>query len=318
MMVVASGHPGVQAYCRREGPESLVVVDTWAEARETLADADKVLVGQHLADFAEVLRWIEDGETSNSSCTLTLWVEAGFEHSALEKTQLAVWRGEIDRQALQEWWAAIPRRVSFDLEASWLVASLFPYPSIAPLMNSLGEWADTRFGRGGGWIDLDWSAAELSLWADPELFGRRDYPFGNMRVHKLRRGLLVPAPPPWIPGSKEPTGSDLESLMRLAWTWRCWYLGTQIGTPWSLELIRMVNSVVLWASPATPRMVLERTVAFIELYRSDAAVIVVRPGDLDVGHPPVGGLSIATAGEPKRHRRPKMFSFRGRRNDDAQ
>ncbi len=281
MIIVASGHPGVNRYCREVNPKGVVVLDTFAEARQMWSRADKVLVGEHVEDFSDLLDWLSRTTQPPFEGELVLWVGLDFQHSVLSRpiAGLSVWQGEIDRERLDQWWQVPKPHLSPDLDRCWATVSVFPYCPIAPLAEALTRWSDEQFGLGGGWVDADWHEASLSMIWNPELYRRREFPFERLRIQRVNHHLLVPAPPPWKPGTRSLVTSDLERLLQEKWSWQGWNLGSQIATPWAIELLHHIRMVVIWGDRATPVSAMERTEQFIRVYRDDVKLVVAYVGD---------------------------------------
>lgn len=277
MIIVASGHPGVDRYCREVNPTGVVVVGSFAEVRQMWSGADKVLVGEHLADFPDLLDWLSRTTQPQLDGEIVLWVGLDFQHVLLSRpiAGLSVWRGEIDREQLNQWWHVPKPHLSPDLDRRWVTVSVFPYRPIAPLVEALTQWSDRQFGLGGGWIDADWHEASLSMIWNPELYRRREFPFEKLRIHRVNGHLLVPAPPPWKPGTRPLVNSDLDRLLQEKWAWQGWNLGSQIATPWAIELLRHISMVVVWGDHMTPVSTMERTEQFIRVYRDDVKWLMV-------------------------------------------
>jgi hypothetical protein len=199
-----------------------------------------------------------------------------------EFLQLSVWRGEIDAHRLREWWETPRIGPDPDIGRVWMVVTVFPYYPVEPLVRRLTQWADQHFGAEGGWIDVDWQTAQLSLSWLPELYRHSHYPFSQLRVKKVKAHRLVPAPPPWSPGNSVGDSSLLHALLQLNWSWQAWFVGAQFTTPWSVELLRQISDVVIWVRNDTPLIVVERSEEFLRLYRPDVRIWLSSEDDLTV------------------------------------
>lgn len=281
MILVVSGHPGVQEFARRQPHErlSIITVDSWAQAVPYVPDAEKVFVGQRIPDFPRALEWARGGVPGGAE--LVVWIERDYPAVDLETSErVAIWRGEIDQQTLERWWAD-QSHGKFSLERLWAVVSLFPYPDPRPLFDDVTHRAQTKFGQGGGWIDLDWQHADLSLaWESPRV-DQPDYPFTLLRPRAAGRCLLIPAPPPWVPGTRTPTAAQVDSLLALRWPWQGWYLGAQVALPATVAVLARVPVIVLWRSQTTPSQVVRRTEDFLKLYSASTRLVVLQAESLN-------------------------------------
>lgn len=279
MIVLASGHAGVDRYWRDSKPPGVVCVNRWADALEYWADAQKIFVGERVDDFHDLLEWLKHRDGGLGGRQIVLWVGPDFQHPLLEQdiVGLSVWRGEIDREWLTGWWKEAKFERNMDLDRVWMLLSVYPYLPISSVAEMLTEWADQRFGPGGGWVDVDWQSAQLSMTWCPEIYHRRDFAFEKFRVQRIHSHWLVPAPPPWLPGTAAPENNDLDMLWRKPWTWQGWHLGPQIATPWAIRLLRITSAIVLWVDETTPLSAVERTDQFLRLYRDDIQVVIASP-----------------------------------------
>lgn len=298
MILVASGHPGVDRFIRGNNTEVLSAA-AWADALPHFLKAEKVLIGQNLPDFAAALDWLKQNRAAAAQREIVLWVGEQFHHPLVDggSEHLVVWRGELDESRLADWWRSQPS-LSFDLDRRWIVISAFPYRSVEPLVRALGRSAENTFGRGGGWVDLDWMRAEISMALHPRIYERADFAFEKMLPQRLRDNYVVPAPPPWRPGTKSPEFRDLDSLLSLQWPWQGWHLGAQIGTPWMLHLLEDIACVMVWAAASTPVTTVERIEGFCRLYRPDLSFVVASENDLSgaMAHPAQGWRFISLDG----------------------
>lgn len=282
MILLASGHPGVQEFGRQRALAGMkiVVADTWAQAESHLPRADKILVGQRLSDFPDAIDWARNRMPAGIECVL--WVEPAA--TAVDELagipRLRVWRGEIDRMTLDAWWSHGTSELA-EFARQWAVISLWPYANPAPLIQYLTNRAQGEFGSGGGWIDLDWQRAELSLAVWDSVYDRTDYPFGSLRARRAREGQIIPAPPPWVPGTRPPTLDQITSLLKLPWPWQGWYLGADLAGAAAVAVLRQVALVVLWQETQTASDVTRRTEEYVRLLGSQPRFWVVDRDQLD-------------------------------------
>lgn len=280
MKILASGHPGVDQYARTTAPADVEVVARWSDVRQW-GRAEKILVGQHLPDFAEALAWIRHKHRSHPSASVVIWVAEPV--GDLPET-VEVWKGEIDADRLARWWASPVKEDTIDLESRWAVIALCPFPPVVPLAERLAGVASARFGPGGGWVDADWGRAELSLAVVPHVYQRPDYPFERLKAKRGASFRIVPQAPGWRPGSALPESGDLDRLLGNEWPWQGWYLGSQIGRRDALYVLGRVPQVILWGSSDTPPAVTAQVTDFCHLYRSDQKVLYLTSDA--AGHPP--------------------------------
>lgn len=282
MMVLASGHRGVEQFWQESKPANVISVQSWDEVLARWNDADKILVGQHVTGFAQALGWMEQHLDRVLTREVVLWVEPEFTHSLLERglPEIVVWRGEIDADRLKAWWAPVIADYGPVADRSWIVVSVYPYYPIASLVDELTAWADHHFGLGGGWVDVDWQTAQLSLGWVPNIYQKSEYPFSKLRVHKVKEHRLVVAPPPWLPGNALPESQAVKELLQQNWPWQAWFVGTQFATPWSLEILHHISAVIVWTTNTTPLTVVERSEQFLRLYRPDARIWIASDEDL--------------------------------------
>ncbi len=284
MIVVASGHPGIDRFVLEARPEGVETTASWTWVESRWDQIGRLLVGEHLADFGKALQWMVNHRDKLQAVQIVLWVGNDWvSPENLERIpQINIWRGELDASRLIEWWSHVyPEQSLLDLDRCWLVQSVFPYLPPMPLVEALTTWADRAYGPRGGWVDMAWHSAELSLMWLPDLYQRREFPFDKLRVRRAQGHALVPAPPPWLPGQSAPEPRDLQFLMHQGWSWQGWYLGSQIATPWALELVAQIPAIVLWADHSTPVPVLERTEQLLKVYRTDIQLVIAVTGHAD-------------------------------------
>lgn len=281
MMVVASGHPGVQQFVSEEHPPQVFLANSWKEVQQYWEQASHVMVGQQIKDFSGFLDWIAT-ITDTGGRELVVWVADDFRTPVLEQDRagVSIWRGELDRNRLRHWWAPTGSSAPLQLGRCWLLVSLFPYPPILPLVEALTRWADQRFGPTGGWVDLDWGRAELSMAWRPEWYLGREVGFERWRPQRIRSHWLLPSPPPWRPGVPSLDGRTLERIALADWSWQGWQLGWEIATPQVVSLLTLTPSVLLSVNQRTPFSVIERTEQFLRGYRSDLNLAVASTGPL--------------------------------------
>ncbi len=280
MIVVASGHAGVEQYCRQMSPANVVSAASWAEVLTRWSQVERVLLGQNLQGFSDALDWLKRTDLEGRHCVL--WVGHDFQHPLFQSAipGLDIWRGEIDQNHLSQWWQSESSLEPLPMGKSWLLFSLFPYRPINPIVTFLTKWADARYGTGGGWVDLDFKSAQLSLEWCPDLHRQSRYRFEQFRPHMVKGHPLIPAPPPWMPALVLPDARGIERMVRQQWPWQGWYLGPELMNVYTVDLVQRIPWVVLWVDAATPEWLVERTVEFIRLYRQDAQWLIAAPEPL--------------------------------------
>jgi hypothetical protein len=260
----------------------IVTAESWDEALTHLPQAEKVLVGQRVAGFSEALAWVRDSLPPSTDCVL--WMDqttaAAGEFDGCAGVH--IWRGEIDQPMLEAWWSHADPGVLVG-ERQWAVVSLPPYPGPGPLIGSLSDAARSQFGDGGGWVDLDWQRAELSLALAQDLYDRPDYPFGSLRTRGSRKSRIVPAPPPWIPGTRRPNDEQILQLLGLPWPLQGWYLGADIGSQAAMAVLERVPAVVLWQDAKTAPHVTRQTEEYLRTICKAARLLVAIHDQVNAG-----------------------------------
>lgn len=280
MIVVASGHSGVDQFVRDQGFGDLSIVTCWEDVLPVLGDADQLFLGERLPGFRDVMLWIHADSQLISKKRIVLWVGEDYpEPTPSLPESVTLWRGELDAERLSAWCRPeVPP--SLRLGRQWVAISLFPYPPVADFVTFVTDWADQRYGS-GGWIDLDIGRAELSLGWIRKPYERNEYRFDRMRTQRVNSHHLVPSSPPWKLGQPVPEVRDLDSLKRLSWPWQGWYLGTQIARRDTIYLMREIAEVILWASSVTPAVVVQKTVEYCRVCRPDSGVWLVSSDRLE-------------------------------------
>ncbi|NMP22569.1 hypothetical protein [Sulfobacillus harzensis] len=281
MKIVASGHEGVDQFLAQEAPKTVIQVRSWSEAVQAMDKAEAVLVGERIPDFDMALEWLLDRPHRAGGPEVVIWVGEKFSHSRWEELQgrAEVWRGEIDADRLRRWWASSDL-TSLVLPQRFTVVSVFPYPPLKPLVECLGALARKQWGPGGGWVDLDEAGAGASLYVAPRVFERGEYLFERWRALAVDGLWVIPAPPPWRPGSAVPENADLDRMLNLPWAWQGLYLGSRIGRREALYVVSRVEHMMVWASQDTSERVLQNTREFCRLYQPQLHVSVLSPDTL--------------------------------------
>lgn len=255
-----------------------MIASTWAEVEKRWDRAEAVFLGQKMPQFDHAVSWLSEHPDRLTDVRVVLWVGAEWSvPPPLEKREnISVWRGEIDAEQLMDWWQANPPALQHpNLDRQFLVVAAFPYAPADSVAEVVTAWADLRYGRHGGWVDLDWGGAALSLDWLSELYQRSDYPFEQLRIRRTRGGhQFVPAPPPWRPGTAGPQARDLRSLLSQGWDWQGWFLGSQIASPWALELVRSVHSILVWCGGQPKPAVIERIEQFLRVYQERIQMVI--------------------------------------------
>ncbi len=277
MRIVVSGHAGLDSFLLEEAPAEVVGVGTWAEAFQRIDEADALLVGEKVVDFPEALDWLLNHRGRLVKAGVVLWVSEQFEHPALDRLReiADIWRGEIDAARLREWWSA-KERPPVTLQRCFGVIALFPYESVDRMAGQMGKWASEQFGPGGGWVDLDAGLAALSLTLHPRLYDRSDYSFERFQPVLIEGTPLIPAPPPWRPGTAAPERADLDRAFQLRWPWQGWYLGSQMGRKEVATALERLTQVVFWTSSEAPASVISHSRDFCHLYRPSLDIVVLQ------------------------------------------
>ena len=174
MIVLASGHAGVDGFVSQLELHDAQVAKSWAEAQPLWTRARKVLLGEGLNDFGQALEWLRKNPPDR---TVVLWIGANTALPEWIEGQDAihVWRGEIDGAALRAWCRDTARGFE-DLPPVWSVVSLFPYPSPASLVQTLSPLVSNHYGRKGLWVDNDWGLASLTMTLAPARLERHELP----------------------------------------------------------------------------------------------------------------------------------------------
>ncbi len=276
MIVMATGHAGLDAFVRSQNPEGVLLVERWAEVQGRVGEADKIFIGENVPDFGEAHQWFKEHGDQVRAQEVVVWVSDGSRAAPWVDTggtRIVSWQGEIDAQQLQNWWTE-PGPLPPMFGPRWLLLSLYPYPSVASVAQWMEDAARTRYGL-GGWVDMDLQRAELSITFYQGMYERGEFPFERLRPQRLQGRYLVAAPPPWLPGIAPPDPHDLDTLLRIDWKWQGWCLGSQLGRREVIHLLQHVPQVILWGSDATPNVAVERTVEFCRLYNGALEPILV-------------------------------------------
>lgn len=170
MIVVASGHAGVDNFVHQIESGDIRVVSTWAEVMPLWQGARRVLLGESLDDFGDGLEWLRQHAPDRP---VLLWVSVDTALPAWLEDQSAVhiWRGEIDADALRTWCGNGSPGLA-DLPPVWSVVSLYPYPAPGPLLRTLLPLTSGRYGKNGLLVDNDWGLASLSMTIAPSRMER--------------------------------------------------------------------------------------------------------------------------------------------------
>ncbi len=264
MIVVASGHAGVDRFVGQIESIDIQVASTWAEVLPLWQSAQRVLLGESLHDFGEALEWLRQNPPDRPvllwvslDAALPGWVER---HSAVH-----IWRGEIDGEALRTW-CGHPVSGLADLPAVWSVISLFPYPAAEPLVRTLLPLVSGRYGTNGLLVDNDWGLGSLSLALASSRIERMEVP-STLRPMQNGWGLLVPAAPPWLPGMVRPGLDQIRGWIRGGWDWQGWWLGGRIADERAAAILPHMATVLFWAAATTPEAAFRRTWEMVRLYQ---------------------------------------------------
>lgn len=264
MIVVASGHAGVDGFVRQLESHDVELANTWAEVIPLWQGARKVLLGENLRDFESALEWLRQHPSDR---TVLLWVSAdtSLPEWLTGQSAIHVWRGEIDGDALRAWCRESPQGLE-GLPPMWSVVSLFPYPSAGSLVRALTSSALGRYGRNGLWVDNDWGLASLSLAVAAARLQRVEVP-GKLRPLQTGWGLLIPAAPPWLPGMARPGLDEIRGWLRGEWNWQGWWLGGKLADERTAEILSHMSTVLFWGTAMTPQSAFARTRELVHLYQ---------------------------------------------------
>lgn len=204
MIIVASGHDGVDDYAEAEGDGQVVIAKRWSEVRGLCGQAEAVLLGRDLTDLPSP----EIVCDCLGRTPAVIWVaeEDAQRWSALGSKTLAVWPGALDQSRLEEWLRVYYTEAE-TIDKTWALASVSGHIDRAPVLGSLIQRSRTSHGS-GLLADLDWNDPQTT-WHSP--WGR---PGGYMAAHerllpvRMPYGMFVPAPAPWTlllsrPGREE-------------------------------------------------------------------------------------------------------------------
>lgn len=211
MIVVASGHPGVDGYIASTyGAEAIRVAGRYEGAKPLLAEASAVLLGGDLPGLPDP----EELYADLGAGRVVLWVaedDAPRWRRWLRKGDL-LWSGALEQRRLDEWIEcmlarppAVPRRF-----AVWSAAG---YLDRRSLFAGFVEAAGRAYGPGVV-VDLAWHDPQLTYHSELGAHLPESPEPARLWARRTRYGAFVPAPPPWEPIWARPGREDLDALER--------------------------------------------------------------------------------------------------------
>lgn len=280
MILSATGHPGLDQFLKTQESAEMTMFDSWAALRKHLSPSAKVFLGQQVKGFMDALGWMADHHDLIKKEQWALWLGETFDHPVLTKLSdsVTIWRGEIDGDALITWLGASTAPVvPLKMARLFVLISLHPYHPAYSVIRSLTGLADRLHGSGGGWVDLDWYRAELSLRVAPKLYQSRDAHTLAKAPIRWGRNYLIPAPPPWTPGAGIADEMRMAKWVRLPWSWQGWYVGAEFSTAEAIYAIREIPDLIFITSDETPLWLLKKAMEFCRLYRPDLRAVLAGP-----------------------------------------
>ncbi|MBX5467750.1 MAG: hypothetical protein K6U14_09720 [Firmicutes bacterium] len=246
MKVVASGHPGIEAWVqeRYAGPVASVAF-TWEDLLDRLGEAQGVFLGSRLPGLPppeqvaeRLLEW--PGEW-------VVWVgaeEAATWRAALEpvRADVALWVGPVGPDRLETWLNHIVTPEAAD-----------PLPRRWAVYTPDGAYPRTRFWT---WV-AERARAEHGLgaiadfaWADPQVTrhlvpGRSRWAPTAGEHLWLRRvpwGYICPAPAPWLGVTASPEAQALTRVTRRT-AWTAFDFGADLRSPLWLPTLAVIEEV---------------------------------------------------------------------------
>jgi len=266
VIILASGQTGLNRWVEETFSNGLTItaVDRWDVLEPTISGARQVLVGEALSGLpANADEWWALCR-KYPHIDWVFWVSPARVVSSPPQG-VSIWRGEIDQAQLQRWIVpGPPPRVESQpvmIPRRWGILSLYPYPDRRPLW----DWWIQKVmatGKDGGWVDLDWDSAALTL--TQKRFGpstgRTEWPL--LRKVEATGYWVVPAPPPWLPLPESATGSKIEWLLRQTDGWQGWDFGRRLSNM-AWVALPYLDMLVLWVDRDTPPTVFHSTVESI-------------------------------------------------------
>jgi hypothetical protein len=206
-------------------------------------DVQKVLLGEALVGFKQVIQQLTTEPPL--SAHWTVWVSDPAVLPKELSDQVELWVGEVEQSVVEQWcWEPAHPDDWQHLGRNFGLITVFPYLPRIGLIEAISRTMVQRHGV-GGWVDLDWGMAPLSLsWAGRHL-ARDTHSIWPSRVVKAGEIDLVPAWAPWRVGT--PTvAMERVAVLSQHWAWHGWDLGARFLRPETLTVLSQLDSLVLW------------------------------------------------------------------------
>ena len=278
MIVVASGHQGVDGYVKdRPKSDEVIIARHWNEVLDAKDQMDALFLGRDLPGLpspqvvsqalpsVETVIWVDEQEART-------WSEAAAE-------QWQIWAGSLDQGQLDSWLDR-SRRSKMRLESCWAVAAVSGQMSREATVGWLVEMSLAQGGQ-GVLVDLDWNDPQTtwhSPWGRPgsDLTG-----YEHLAAVRMPYGVFVPAPPPWMMLLARPGREELQRLrMHYPEHWLGFDMGSDLRNPLWTTVADMVERVYL-VCPGRPwAKALADVISLFEDLRSELRLtLLTRSGD---------------------------------------
>ncbi|MCL6561533.1 MAG: hypothetical protein K6U87_00830 [Firmicutes bacterium] len=284
MKILASGHPGMEAFVEGHWPSDQVVVcSSWTAVCARLAPGDDLFLGSRLPGLPTPQALASALERALGTGSLVLWV--GEDEETLWRSAFAglgqacqLWVGQIGAERLRGWVdGAFPGRSGSPapippLPRRWAVYTEPRGICRVAFWRQVVAAASAQLGR-GVLVDAAWADPRLSA---SELAGREGFasaPTHHLWLRRTPYGFFVPAPPPWLLGATLP---DPGAFRRLAsrGEWIAFDLGADLRTPLWQAVLPWVEEFWLVAEEASRWQEWEEVWRVVRGIRPQVAAVV--------------------------------------------
>jgi hypothetical protein len=188
-----------------------------------------------------------------------------------------VWRGELDEETLQRWIDEAAGPADFAASAR-VLGVLGLGADAAAVAVAWAGWLRQRRGEGLA-VDADWREAGLTERAAAHVWDRA-WDYAGWHATPAHPVPLVPAPPPWEAGPRNPGSDSLHSLERRGALWLLVHLGHEFRQPPGSYWLPRLEALVL-VHDATRRRVAGTVGVLREMRPQLQLGLVGRPLALD-------------------------------------
>lgn len=261
MKILASGHPGMEAFVESHWPsEQVVVCTSWAAVCARLAPGDDLFLGSRLPGLPSPEALASALERALGTGSLVLWVGQDEESSwRLVAKGLShaceLWVGQIGADRLRAWVDGVataqsgpPAPIS-PLPRRWAVYTEPRGASRVAFWRQVVAVASRQLGR-GVLVDAAWADPRLSA---SDLAGREGFasaPTHHLWMRRTDYGFFVPAPPPWHLGATLPEAGAFRRVAARG-EWVAFDLGADLRTPLWQAVLPWVEEFWLVAEEAS-------------------------------------------------------------------